>query len=111
MTTAKRVVVEAGYVTGQYGTIFDGFVFQAIRGKENGTDYYLKFVCLDSSRYLDEAVVNLSLTNYATMRQVVYNCTKATVQPLFRVHRIIFRKKIYAILVHADSLSLRMFCQ
>lgn len=82
MTTAKRVVVEAGYVTGQYGTIFDGFVFQAIRGKENGTDYYLKFICLDSSRYLDEAVVNLSLTNYATMRQVVYNCTKASTETI-----------------------------
>lgn len=82
MTSASRVIVEAGYVTGQYGTIFDGFVFQAIRGKENGTDFYLKFICLDSSRYLDEAVVNLSLNNYATMRQVVYNCTKATTETI-----------------------------
>ena len=89
--------------------LFFGFVIVILK------HIYLSFMTFQPIFYLCYIYYSGSLIlccqYVANMLPLHYNCTKATVQPLFRVHRIIFRKKIYAILVHADSLSLRMFCQ
>jgi hypothetical protein len=48
----SEVILETGY-EGNTGVIFKGQVFQPIRGKENGTDYYLRLLCIDGDAYLN----------------------------------------------------------
>lgn len=47
-----EVILEGGY-QGNTGIIFKGQLFQPIRGKENGTDYYLRLICIDGDAYLN----------------------------------------------------------
>lgn len=58
---AKLVTIEAGYRDGSFGIIFQGNIKQPIRGKENGTDYYLTLGAIDG-----EDALNLSFVNFTT---------------------------------------------
>lgn len=53
-----RVTVEAGYINGYYGKIFDGKVFQIFRERENVVDYKLNLHCLDGMGIFDNNIVN-----------------------------------------------------
>lgn len=46
-----EVILEAGYESGNYGVIFKGVIIQPLRGKSNGTDYYLKLICLSEDNF------------------------------------------------------------
>jgi hypothetical protein len=56
-----RVVLQAGYQEGPFGTIFDGSIIQAKRGRENATDTYLDIVAADGDEAYNFAVMNTSL--------------------------------------------------
>lgn len=59
----NRVVVEAGYIDGAYGKIFDGQVFQVFRERDDVVDYKLTLHCLDGMGLFDNNMV--SFTAYA----------------------------------------------
>lgn len=63
-----QVVLVAGY--DQPAIIFKGQVFQPLRGKENGTDYYLKLVCIDGDAYLNLAFVSGTIQPNNTRQQI-----------------------------------------
>lgn len=67
----QRIIIEAGYVGSQYGKIFDGNVIQAIRSKENGTDYVLTLVSMDNDRYTSYGLINVALVAQQSAREVV----------------------------------------
>lgn len=82
INSAYYVIVEAGYDSGNhYGLIFKGQVVQPIRGKENGTDYFLKLVCIDNVRYMTYATMCNTFVANQTMRDAVNMCITNPVNP------------------------------
>ena len=69
---ARRVTVEAGYDR-LYGLIFEGDVIQAIRSKEDATDYVLRIIAMDGDRFQAQAFNSYSIIRGQTMRDVVDN--------------------------------------
>ena len=67
----QRIIIEAGYVGSQYGKIFVGNVIQAIRSKENGTDYCLTLVSMDNDRYTAYGLVGVALVAEQSARDAV----------------------------------------
>lgn len=67
----QRIIIEAGYVGSQYGKIFDGNVIQAIRSKENGTDYVLTLVSMDNDRYTSYGLINVALVAQQSAREAI----------------------------------------
>lgn len=61
-----RVTLQAGYVNGNYGIIFDGAIVQTRRGKENNVDSYLDILAADGDTVLVNAIVNTTLAPGAT---------------------------------------------
>jgi hypothetical protein len=62
------VLLQAGYEDGPFGTIFDGSIIQAKRGRENATDTYLDIVAADGDQAYNFAVVNTSLPAGSTAK-------------------------------------------
>lgn len=63
-----RVVLQAGYEEGPFGTIFDGSIIQAKLGRANATDTYLDIVAADGDQAYNFAVVNKSLAAGSTAK-------------------------------------------
>ena len=57
---SASVIVEAGYVNGNYGQIFGGKVFQAIRDRENVVDYVLTLHCIDGMELFNNNFVKVT---------------------------------------------------
>lgn len=68
----QRIIIEAGYVGSQYGKIFEGNIIQPLRSKENGTDYKLTLIAMDSDRYITYGLIGVSMTAKQTARSAVY---------------------------------------
>lgn len=77
------ITVEAGYEGSLYGTIFVGNIVQTIRSKENGTDYLLEIIAVDSERFLSSEWANRSFTRGQTMRDIITQITeKSATNPI-----------------------------
>jgi len=72
-----RVVLEAGYEEGPFGTIFDGSIIQAKRGRENATDSYVDIVAGDGDQAYNYAIINTSLAAGSTAADRLDVLTKA----------------------------------
>lgn len=70
----QRIILEAGYNGDQYGKIFEGNIIQPIRSKENGTDYKLTLVSMDSDRFVAYGLIGVSLTAQETARNAIKAC-------------------------------------
>jgi len=66
-----RCVVSGGYVGSQYGMLMDFNVIQPIRYKENGTDFVLQLVGMDSDIFYAYGTANFSLLRGQNARQVI----------------------------------------
>ena len=66
----NRVTIEAGY-EGLFGLIYDGDVIQAIRGVENGVDYYVTLISMQCERLLSSGFVDYTIARGQTRRDVV----------------------------------------
>lgn len=64
----QTIIIEAGYQGNQYGRIFIGNIIQPIRSKENGTDYKLTLVSMDSDRYVTYGLIGVSLVAQQSAR-------------------------------------------
>lgn len=81
ITEGSEVTLEAGYEDNM-GIIFKGQVIQPMRGKVNGTDYYLKLICLDGDSYLNYAFSSGTFNPGLTRRQVALQVIRqALIQP------------------------------
>ena len=75
----NRVTVEAGYLDGYYGKIFDGKVFQVFRQRENVIDYKLTLHCIDGMGIYDGNLVNFTIQPGSDQRghlQIIANQAK-----------------------------------
>jgi hypothetical protein len=61
-----RVVIQAGYEDGPFGTIFEGTIIQAFAGRENATDTYLQIIGSDGDAAYNFGVVAKALASGAT---------------------------------------------
>lgn len=57
----RFLTIEAGYEEGPYGQIFQGYIRQPIRGKEDGTTYFLKLLAVDGDEQLNLGFCNFVL--------------------------------------------------
>ena len=74
-----RVVLEAGYSSGNYGQIFDGTVLMCNRFKQDATDYILNILAIDGQQFINEGYCSFTFAKGQTVRQVVKNiCDKAS---------------------------------
>lgn len=78
----QRIVVEAGYEGVNYGKIFDGYIFQSVRYKENATDYVLEITALDGDRFVTAGFVKQSLVAGQTLRDEVECITRYSSVPI-----------------------------
>ena len=68
----QRIVIEAGYEGSQYGIIYVGNIIQPIRSKENnGVDYVLTLVSLDSYRYQTYSIISNTLVAMQSSRDAI----------------------------------------
>jgi Baseplate hub gp41 len=56
-----KVVLQAGYQNGAYGTIFSGDIVQIHRGRENATDTFLRILAADGDEAYNFGVMSASL--------------------------------------------------
>lgn len=66
-----RVIVNAGYVDGAFGKIFDGRVFQPLWDRENVTDYKLTLHCIDGDSFLHQNFVSFSMAAGYNYKSVI----------------------------------------
>lgn len=72
--SGQRIIFEAGYNGDQYGKIFEGNIIQPLRSKENGVDFKLTLISMDSDRYVTYGLVGVSLVAEQSMRDAVSSC-------------------------------------
>lgn len=65
-----RITVDAGYAD-NYGQIFDGWVLQCTRWKENGTDFVLQILALDGNPFINDGYCSFTYAKGMTARDVV----------------------------------------
>lgn len=67
----NRIVIEAGYNGNFYGKIYEGNIIQPVRSKENGVDYKLRLISMDSDRFLTYGLVGVTLVAGQSARDAV----------------------------------------
>jgi len=66
-----RVFLSAGYVNGQFGQIFSGYVFQSLLQRENVTDFKLTLRCIDGYKLFDNNFTAFALKKEYTQETLV----------------------------------------
>lgn len=75
------VTIEAGYEGSNYGEIFTGDIIQSYGFNENGVDFVLRIVAVDSDRFLNEGFVNFTMEKGVTQRQALENIASKAAVP------------------------------
>lgn len=78
---AKTVTLEGGYEHGYYGTLFIGTVRQPIRGKENGTDYFLTLSCLAGDQELNLGFTAITIEGGQDIQTLMNTMTRSSSVP------------------------------
>lgn len=74
-----QLTFSAGYKSGLYGSRFQGFIRQPIRGKEkDGVTYFLKLLCIDSNDALELGLCNFVMSNGQTAQQIAAQVARNT---------------------------------
>lgn len=74
----QNVVLQAGYVGGNFGIIFQGTIKQFRRGRLNATDKFLDILAADGDQAYNFAVVNKSLKAGSSLQDQVNAIAEAT---------------------------------
>lgn len=77
-----KVIVEAGYQNGNYGKIFEGYVFQPMRDRENVVDYKLTLNCINQKAILDHNLVKFTANAGQDPRTQINNIAKQARFPI-----------------------------
>ena len=76
--TGDSVTLEAGYIEGNFGLIFDGTVVQSYSSYQDGTDRVLNLVCEDGDMYLNMKFVATTLAKGASAADKIALLTAGT---------------------------------
>ncbi len=66
-----RLIIEAGYESGQYGKVFDGQIVWPSRSRENGTDYILTLMAIDGSDILTGSFISKTVNRGLNQRKII----------------------------------------
>lgn len=77
----QEVTLEAGYQNGSYGVIYKGFIRQPIRGKEDGTTYFLRLYCMTGDDLLRFAYCNTTINSNADIRTIINQIARSSTIP------------------------------
>lgn len=72
-----RVVLQAGYETGNFGIIFDGTIKQYRTGKERNVDSYIDILAADGDIAYNNSIVNTTLAAGASQQDIVAALTSS----------------------------------
>jgi hypothetical protein len=81
------VKLEAGYVNGNYGLLFEGYVFQALYERENITDYKLTLRCTDGNRLFTQNFAALSLDSGRNNQLAIFNAIHVQAQQKMNIKK------------------------
>lgn len=71
------VKLEAGYMNGNYGLLFRGYIFQALFEKENITDYKVTLMCVDGDRLFTENFTSFTIDSDRNNQVGIFNAIHA----------------------------------
>ena len=63
ISSGKRVIIEAGYESGQYGLIYDGDIVVVVNSGLNGKDKITQIVAQDGDLFLNSGFINVSYSS------------------------------------------------
>lgn len=78
----KEVILQAGYVDGNYGTIFRGSIIQFRIGRENNVDSYLDVLAADGDDFYNQVYVSYVDPKGTTPQQALARMEKETGVPI-----------------------------
>jgi hypothetical protein len=79
----KSLIIEAGYKDPtRFGVIFNGKIFQAVRYRENVTDYVLDIQCIDGLDFLYRNFVNQTIAAGGTPFDVAQMVASQAISPI-----------------------------
>lgn len=78
----SEVILQAGYVDGNYGVIFRGTIVQFRIGRESNTDSYLDILAADGDELYNQFIVAYSNAKGTTPEQAVARLEKETKTPV-----------------------------
>jgi hypothetical protein len=81
LQNGKSVTLEAGYENEPYGVIFKGPIRLPLRGKEDGTTYFLKLLCIDGDDALNLGICQFVLANGQTAQQIARQIARSSTFP------------------------------
>lgn len=81
LENGDSITLSAGYQNGSYGQIFSGNIRQPIRGKEDGTTYFLKLICVDGDDAMNLGICNFVLSNGQTSQQIAQQTARSSSIP------------------------------
>jgi len=77
----QRVVLQAGYVNGNFGIIFDGTIKQIRIGRENGTDRYMDIIAADGDIAYNFGLVNTTMAAGSTPASQMQEIQRKAFEP------------------------------
>jgi hypothetical protein len=86
MMLGSQVVLKAGYENGSFGVIFRGYIFQALRGKEDGVTYFLKLVCIDGDDALNMGFCSFAIASGQPQRVIAAQIARSSTVPFRALH-------------------------
>lgn len=66
-----RLIIEAGYESGQYGKIFDGQIVWPSRSRENGVDYVLTMLAIDGDFLWNGSFISKTVNRGLNSRKII----------------------------------------
>lgn len=81
LKNGQYLILEAGYENGAYGEIFQGYIRQPLRGKEDGVTYFLKLICVDGDQALFTGICNFTLSQGQTAQQIAQQVARQSTVP------------------------------
>jgi hypothetical protein len=82
LVQGNTITLDAGYQNKQYGTIFQGTIYQPLWERENGTDYKVTLLCVCGLIEDGKNFVNQTIASGYTQRQLVAQMAAACRFPL-----------------------------
>ena len=81
LQNGAELALEAGYANGPYGVIFKGKIRQPLRGKEDGTTFFLTLYCLDADDALNLGFCSFVMSNGQTAQQIAAQVARSSSVP------------------------------
>lgn len=88
LETGASVRLEAGYVNGNYGEIFQGFIYQCLFEREGIVDYKLTLRCVDGNRMFSNEFCAFNLDKGRNNQVAIFNAIHSYSQQEIKIGNV-----------------------